>query len=47
MMRPDSRNVKTVDFITTATKEDLGTLEVPEAYLARWPYQGVCTQAVG
>ena len=39
MTRPDSRNVKTVDFITTATKEDLGTLEVPEAYLARWPYQ--------
>ena len=39
MQRPDSRQPKPVTFLTTASKDLLGTTEVPDAYLSRWPSQ--------
>jgi len=39
MTRPDSRNVKTIGFVTTAPPETLATQLVPAIYLARWPFQ--------
>jgi hypothetical protein len=39
MVRQDSRHPKPTWFATTASREDLSTQDVAEAYLSRWPYQ--------
>ena len=39
MVREGSRNPTSTLFVTNASSDDLSTLEVPTAYLSRWPHQ--------
>ena len=42
MRRADSRTERLTHFVSNATVEDVGTVQVAELYLSRWPLQEQC-----